>query len=128
MKAYSAIALSLLVGAAAGAAAVQSLHAQARAPAYVVAEIDVTNQDAYVKEYAPIAGKAIQDGGGKYLARGGKTVSFDGDLPKSRITMIAFENMDKARAVFEGPAYREARKIGEKYAKFRIYAIEGVSP
>ena len=128
MKTRYAIALAALAGAAVGAAAIQTLSAQARPPAYVVAEIDVTNQEAYVKEYAPIAGKAIKDGGGKYLARGGKTVSFDGDLPKSRITMIAFENMDKARAVFEGPAYREARKIGEKYAKFRIYAIDGVSP
>ena len=42
--------------------------------------------------------------------------------------MIAFENMEKAQAVFTGPAYREARKIGENYAKFRIYAIDGVSP
>jgi len=128
MKIHSVIAVSALAGAVVGAAAMQGLHAQAKPPAYVVAEIDVTNQEAYMKEYAPVAGKAIQDGGGKYLARGGKTTSFDGEALKSRITVIAFENIEKAQAVFSGNVYREARKTGEKYAKFRIYAIEGVAP
>jgi len=36
-----------------GAVAVQGLHAQGKAPVYYVAEIDVTNPDAYAKEYAP---------------------------------------------------------------------------
>ena len=39
-----------LAGTIVGAGAVQILHAQAKAPAYLVAEIDVTNPDLY-KEY-----------------------------------------------------------------------------
>jgi hypothetical protein len=42
------MALALVAGAAIGGAAIQGLHAQAKAPAYVVAEVDVTNQDAFV--------------------------------------------------------------------------------
>jgi hypothetical protein len=58
-----------IAGAAIGGAAIQGLHAQAKPPAYVVVEIDATNPDAFLKEYAPIAGKAITEGGGTYLAR-----------------------------------------------------------
>jgi uncharacterized protein (DUF1330 family) len=117
----------LLAGGAFGAAAVQALHAQAKPLAYVVAEIDVTNPEPYEKEYVPIAAKAITDGGGKYLVRGGETAAMYGEPPKPRIAVMAFESMEKARAAFNSSAYKVAKKVGDKYANFRIYAVEGVS-
>jgi uncharacterized protein (DUF1330 family) len=128
MKTRYAVAFAMFAGFGLGAAAIQGLHAQAKPPAYVVVEIDVTNQDAFLKEYAPIAGNAITAGGGKYLARGGKSVAIDGEPPKPRTVVIAFESMEKAQATFASAAYRDGRKIGDKYAKFRIWATEGVSP
>jgi uncharacterized protein (DUF1330 family) len=127
MKTHYMAALAMLAGAALGAAATQGLHAQAKPTAYVIAEIDVTNPDAYMKEFVPLGEKAILNGGGKYLARGGKTVSFDGEPPKPRTAVLAFENIKKAQEVFTSSAYREARKIGDKYGKFRLFAVEGVS-
>jgi uncharacterized protein (DUF1330 family) len=41
---------------------------------------------------------------------------------------LAFENLDKAQAAFNSAAYAEALMYGEKYAKFRIYAVEGLDP
>lgn len=121
------LALALVAGAAIGGAAIQTLHAQAKPPAFAVVEIDVTNQDAFLKEYSPIAGKALTEAGGKYLARGGKNVGIDGEPPKSRTVILAFENIEKAQAAFASPAYREGRKIGDKYAKFRVWAMEGLT-
>jgi uncharacterized protein (DUF1330 family) len=126
MKTYSAVALSMLVGAAIGATAIQGLHAQAKPTAYVIVEVDVTDQAAYVRDYAPLAQKAMRDGGAKYLARApAMTVSLDGEQPKSRVGLIAFENIDVAKAAFNSAAYKQARMTGEKLAKFRIFAIEG---
>jgi uncharacterized protein (DUF1330 family) len=127
MKTQYTVALSLLAGIAVGAAAVQVLHAQAKPPAYVVAEIDVLNVTPYDNEYVPPAAKAIADGGGKYIVRGGETTSFYGDPPKSRIAIMVFESMDKAKAAFESSAFKAAKAIGDKYAKFRVYAVEGLS-
>jgi uncharacterized protein (DUF1330 family) len=121
------VAIALVAGAAIGAAAVQGLHAQAKPPAYVIAEIDVTNQDGYAKEYAPIAGKALRDGGAKNIALGGKTLSLEGAPPKSRVSINEFESMEKAQAAFTSAAYKEARKIGDKYATFRLFVVEGVA-
>jgi uncharacterized protein (DUF1330 family) len=127
MKTRYAIALSIWAGVAIGAAAVQALHAQAKPPAYVVAEIDVMNLEPYDKEYVPPAAKAVTDGGGKYIVRGGRTVAFYGEPPKPRIAVMAFESMEKAQAAFNSSAYKEAKKVGDKYAKFRVYAVEGLS-
>ena len=74
MKPRYTVALSICAGLAIGAAAVQALHAQAKPPAYVIAEIDVMDPGPYDKEYVPPAAKAIADGGGKYVVRGGETV------------------------------------------------------
>ena len=111
-----------------GALTVQGLHAQAKPPAYTIAEIDVTNPDAFAKEIAPIGGKALQDAGAKFLARGGKAVAIEGEPPKSRVTVHVWESIDKAHAGFTSDAYKEARKFGDKYAKFRVFAVEGVAP
>ena len=100
MKARYTVALSVLAGVAVGAAAVPALNAQAKPPAYVIAEIDVTNSEPYEKEYVVPAAKAITDRGGKYLVRGGKSASFYGEPPKPRIAVMAFESMEKAQAAF----------------------------
>jgi len=126
MKTRYIITLSISAGVVVGDAAVQALHAQTKPPAYVVAEIDVMNPDPYDKEYVPPAAKAIADGGGKYLVRGGKTVAFYGEPPKSRIAVMIFASLEKAQAAFNSSAFKEAKKVGDKYAKFRVYAVEGL--
>ncbi len=126
MKTRYTVALSVLAGVAVGAGAVRGLHAQATPPAYVVAEIDVTNPAPYEKEYVPFAVKAITDGGGKYIVRGGKTAAFYGEPPRPRIAIMVFESMEKAQAAFNSSAYKEAKKAGDKYANLRVYAVEGV--
>jgi uncharacterized protein (DUF1330 family) len=126
VKSNYKIAIALLAGAGLGAAAVQGLHAQAKPPAYVISEIDVTDKDAYAKEYVPLAVKALKESGQKQLVAGGKTAAISGEPPKSRIVLSVFENMEKAQAAYTSPAYLEARKIGDKYAKLRIFVVEGV--
>src|SRR5262249_990173 len=71
MKTHATIALAILAGAGLGAGAVQVLHAQAQPPVYYIAEIDVTNPEAYAKEYVPKAQALIRSHGGRFLAVGG---------------------------------------------------------
>jgi uncharacterized protein (DUF1330 family) len=127
MKTYLTVSVAMLTGIAIGGFAVQGLHAQGKAPGYAVVEIDVTNQDAFMKEYSPIAGKAITGGGGKYLARGGKNVTIEGEPAKPRTVIVQFDSVEKAQAAFTSAEYKEGRKIGDKYAKFRIWAMEGLA-
>jgi uncharacterized protein (DUF1330 family) len=127
MKPRYIVALSISAGIAIGAAPVQTLHAQAKPPGFVVVEIDASDPDAYAKEFLPSAGKALAAGGIKFLARGGKTEAIEGAPPAKRVVIGRFESLEKAMATYTGPAYMEARKIGDKYAKFRIWAVEGAA-
>jgi uncharacterized protein (DUF1330 family) len=126
MKMRFALAIAALAGAAAGALAVQGLHAQASPPAYVVTEIQVTDPGAYQTEYAPKVASMNQDAGVKYLARGGKTVTLDGEPPKGRVVVLVFENMDKAQEWHNSAAHRALVPMRDKYSTTRSFIVEGV--
>jgi uncharacterized protein (DUF1330 family) len=126
------MALTMLAGIGIGAFTVQAIHAQSKPPVYYVAEIDVTNPDAYAKEYAPKAQALIKAAGGRFLAIGGasattgKVTAFDGDAPKRAVVQV-WDSMEKIEAWRANPEYKELRKVGEKYAKFRSYAVDGLA-
>ena len=123
MKTRTSIALAIIVGFGLGAVSIHTLHAQAKPPVYTIAEIDVTNNDAYMKEYAPKAQALIKEKGGKLIAASDGTV-FEGASAK-RIAIQQWESMEKAKAWHGSKEYKENRKIGDKYAKFRVVAVEG---
>lgn len=127
MRNSAKVGLGMCAGFGLGVIAVQAIHAQAQPPAYVISEIDVTDAEAYAKEYVPLANKALADSGQKRLAFGSKTISISGTPPASRIVLSVFENLDKAKAAYTSPAYLEARKIGDQYGKLRIFAVEGIA-
>jgi uncharacterized protein (DUF1330 family) len=119
--------LTLLAGVAIGAFAVHGLHAQAKPAGYYVAEITMKDQDAYMKEFVPPAEQSRQDGGGKFLVRGGKPISTQGAPPAPRVVVIQFDSMDKAQAWWNSSAQKSAQAIGDKYATFRSYLAEGLA-
>jgi formaldehyde-activating enzyme involved in methanogenesis len=87
MKTLYTAAFAMLTGAAIGALAVQGLHAQTKPPAYVVSEIEITDLDAYQKEYAPFQQALIKAAGGHLLAAGQNIVSFEGAPTKTRVSI-----------------------------------------
>ncbi len=107
MKNQFALALAMLTGFGFGAVAVQGLHAQAKAPVYQVSEIEVSNMDAYLKDYAPKAQAAIKAAGGKFLAAGGKTTAIEGEPPKSRISIQQWDSVEKAQAYRNSAAFKD---------------------
>jgi len=127
MKTNCKIALALLAGVAMGGAAIQGLHAQARPPVYVIEEIDVSNPGSFLKEYAVKSRSLGRTFGGRILVAGsGKITPIEGEPPKSRVIILQWESLEKIQAWANSPEYKDLRKIGDKYAKFRIFAVEGL--
>ena len=131
MKHYFGVGLGMLVGVAIGAVAVSGLHAQGKAQVYLITEIDVKDPDNYAKEFAPRAQATIKAAGGRFVIIGGVAgvgakpiTGLSGEAPK-RITIQAWDSMDAINAWYKGADYQAALKIGEKYATFRRYAVEG---
>ena len=127
MKTAYVVALSAAAGIAIGAAAVQTLHAQTKPPGIVVAEIDVSNPEAYKNEFLPLADKAFASVKSTFITRGGRNESIEGAAPPKRVIVRQFDSFETAKAAYTSPAYMEARKVGNKYAKFRVYVVEGAA-
>jgi len=121
------LTLAVLAGAALGATAIQGLHAQAKPPVYQIVEIDVLNQEVYVKDYAPKAQAAIKASGGKFLAAGGKTTSIEGDPPKTRIVLQQWDSVEQIQAYRNSAAFKDLLPLREKLAKFRSFTVEGIA-
>ncbi len=126
VKSKYGIAAAVLASFVLGAGASSVLYAQARPPAYIVAEIDVKDQDGYSKEFLPKAQTLVKESGGKYIAGGSnKAIGLAGAPPPNRVVLLQFPDTDAAKAFYVKQGKLEAN-LGNKYASFRAIEIEGV--
>lgn len=130
MNAGCKIGILMLTCTAAGALGGEALHGEARPPAYLIGQIDVTNPDGYARDYLPKAREIIKAHGGKLVAAAGaaatgsQVVAIDGNPPK-RVVIYMYPSMEALQAWRNDPAYVQVRAVGEKYATYHTFAVEG---
>jgi uncharacterized protein (DUF1330 family) len=130
MNARYKIGLGMIACVALGALGNEALHAQAKPPAYLIGQIDVTDPDGYAKEYLAKARPIIKAHGGRLIAAAGsaasgsQVVAVDGEAPK-RVVVYMYPSMQALLAWRNDPAYVAVRHVGEKYAKYHTFAVEG---
>ena len=93
-------------------------------PAYVVAEVNITNPEGY-KEYAAVVPATIAKYGGRFLVRGGKAEALEGDWPECRRVIIEFPTAQAARDWFASPEYEKPKALRKANSKGRLLLIEG---
>ncbi|MFA7432276.1 MAG: DUF1330 domain-containing protein [Gemmobacter sp.] len=71
-----------------------------------IANVEVTDTDAYGR-YAKLAGPAIADHGGQFLARAGRYVQLEG-RERTRNVVARFPSVEAAVACYNSPAYQQA--------------------
>lgn len=126
MKSNYKIATAVIGSFVLGLGVASVLHAQAKPPAYVFAEIDVKDQDGYTKDFLPKAQANIKEFGGKYLGGGyNKAISLRGSPPSNRVVLLQFADMDSVKAWSDKSKQLDS-DVGTKYASFRAIGIEGV--
>lgn len=126
MKPTFKLTATALAAAGFVAVALHGIHAQSTppAPAYVVNEIEVTNQDGFAT-YAKRQGALIEKFGGHFLARGGATETIAGAPTKARVAIYIFESLAKANAWHNAPEQAELVALRDKSSNFRSYIVEG---
>ncbi len=100
--------------------------AQQKTAAYAVVELDVRQPEEFSKEFFPLAAKVFADAGASFVVKPSAPAAIDDIAPK-RVAIIRFDSVEQAKATFASDAYREARKIGDKYASFRIFVLQGAA-
>ena len=124
------LGLVMLAGTVLGAFGSEALHSEAVRPAYLIGQIDVSDPDGYAKEYLPKAREIIKAHGGKLVAAAGaaatgsQVVAVDGNPPK-RVVIYMYPSMEALLAWRNDPAYVQVRAVGERYATYHTFAVEG---
>ncbi len=93
--------------------------------AYVLVDIEVTDPIRY-EEYKKLAPAIIESFGGKYLARGGRTETLEGDWSPSRLVILQFESVEQAKKWVNSPEYSDARKMRLATTNSKMIVIEGL--
>jgi uncharacterized protein (DUF1330 family) len=79
-----------------------------------------------LKDYAPKAQALIKKSGGRFLAAGQNVTAIEGAPPKKRVVLQVWDSMETFKAYRNSAEFKEVRKIGNKYAKFRTFTVEGL--
>ena len=93
--------------------------------AYLIARVDITDPDAY-ESYKTLAAAAIEKYEGRYLARGGRTETLEGDEESRRVVVVVFPTLEQAKKFYDSPEYQKAKAAREGAAVGQFVVVDGV--
>ena len=92
--------------------------------AYVIVEIDIQDHDLY-EEYKKLTPATIAAYGGKFLIRGAKSESLEGDWNPERVVVLEFPSKERAKEWWASEEYTIAKKIRHRAANTKMLVVEG---
>jgi len=90
---------------------------------YLLVDVDIHNIDEY-KKYLDKVKPMVEKFGGKYLARGGKFITKEGQ-EYQRNVIIEFPSFEKAKAAYESEEYKKALKVLGNGMDRTLVIVEG---
>jgi uncharacterized protein (DUF1330 family) len=92
--------------------------------AYVIADLTITDPQGF-EVYRNMVPATIAQYGGKYVVRGGRTETLEGDWDPKRLVIIEFDSAEHARQWWACEEYREAKAIRQRTARTNLLIVEG---
>jgi uncharacterized protein (DUF1330 family) len=91
---------------------------------YVIADVEVHDQDAYA-EYRKIVGASIEKFGGMFLVRGGDHEVVEGDWNPHRVVVLEFDSVARVKEWYASAEYAPALAIRLKATTSKSIVVEG---
>ena len=95
-------------------------------PAYIIARVEVTDRELY-REYTKATPEAITKYGGRFIVRGGRIVTLEGEPENRRLVVIEFSSLERAQEFFHSPEYTKVKALRAGAAVGQFLAVEGAS-
>ncbi len=92
--------------------------------AYINVRMHFTDREQY-KEYAKVTPGVVAQYGGRFIVRGGETVTLEGPEEKDRIVVLEFPSLDQAKVFYGSEEYTAAAKLRAGAATAQFIAVEG---
>jgi uncharacterized protein (DUF1330 family) len=93
-------------------------------PAYIVVEVDVADPVRY-ESYKQMVPPSLAAYDGRFLVRGGKVETLEGDWSPKRLVIVEFPSVEKAKAWWNSTEYEEAKALRQATAKTQMIVVEG---
>jgi uncharacterized protein (DUF1330 family) len=96
-------------------------------PAYLLANITVTDPDRY-QSYREQVGPVVAQYGGRFLVRAGKVHPLEGEFGLDRCVVLEFPSMEAAQRFYHSPEYAPLLSLRIAATQSKVVFVEGVPP
>ena len=93
--------------------------------AYYIVEIDIQDPAGF-EEYRSKVPATIERYGGKYLVRGGRLETLEGEWRPKRIVVLEFPSVEQAKRWYDSEEYRPLKELRRRTARGHIVLVDGV--
>jgi uncharacterized protein (DUF1330 family) len=93
--------------------------------AYIVVDLDVLDNEKF-DVYRQQVPATIEKYGGRYIVRGGKVETLEGNWRPKRFVVLEFPSAERAKAWWESVEYAEPKALRQACAASNLILVEGV--
>ncbi len=93
--------------------------------AYVIVDIDVQDRERY-QDYVRLSPVSLARYGGKFVVRGGRHETLEGDWRPRRLVVLEFESVERAKEWWASAEYAEAKRLRQATSTANMIVVEGV--
>ncbi len=93
-------------------------------PAYIIVEIEIHDPETY-EEYKKLTPISLAAYGGKFIVRGGKTETLEGEWQPQRIVVLEFPTVERAKEWWASEEYAPAKNLRQRTAHTKMIVVEG---
>jgi uncharacterized protein (DUF1330 family) len=93
--------------------------------AYVVVQVSIEDPARY-EDYKRMVTPTLAGYGGRFLVRGGRTETLEGDWTPERFVLLEFPSLERAKAWWACEEYAPAKALRQATSKTQMIVVEGV--
>ncbi len=93
-------------------------------PAYIIVEVTIHDKSRY-EEYKKLTPASIYAYGGRFIIRGAKCETLEGEWEPERIVVLEFPSVARAKEWWDSDLYAPAKKIRNATATSKMIVVDG---
>ena len=93
--------------------------------AYILIRVNVTDLERY-REYMAVTPAILAKYQGRFIARGGESVTLEGPEETRRLALVEFPDLDLAKAFYASPEYQAAKALRDGASEAEFVALDGL--
>jgi len=93
--------------------------------AYIVVQVNVKDPARYA-DYRTMVPPTLAKYGGRFIVRGGRTETLEGDWSPKRFVVVEFPSLEQAKAWWASPEYAAAKALRQATSETQMIVAEGI--